>query len=156
MTEPAHDTAGVLAPPPVIYGTPLVLGVLLQRVRPTAVMPHGLTRPLGGLLLAGGSALLVWSAVTMRQAHTPIDPREPVARMVTGGPFRRSRNPIYISLTLLYVGITVLGNTLWPLLFLPAVVRVMQRGVIEREERYLERTFGDEYRRYKSRVRRWL
>jgi protein-S-isoprenylcysteine O-methyltransferase Ste14 len=59
-------------------------------------------------------------------------------------------------MTLLYVGITLIGNTIWPLVLLPFVLAVVQRGVIEREERYLERKFGDEYLRYKSRVRRWI
>ncbi|MFI5210728.1 MAG: methyltransferase family protein, partial [Gemmatimonadales bacterium] len=69
---------------------------------------------------------------------------------------RFSRNPMYVGMTLLYLGIALWANSLWPLLLLPAVLVVMRRGVIAREEAYLERRFGDEYRSYRARVRRWL
>jgi protein-S-isoprenylcysteine O-methyltransferase Ste14 len=75
---------------------------------------------------------------------------------VTGGPYRFTRNPLYLSLTLIYGGITALANALPAALLLPVVLQVMRRGVIEREERYLEGKFGDEYLNYKARVRRWI
>jgi protein-S-isoprenylcysteine O-methyltransferase Ste14 len=75
---------------------------------------------------------------------------------VTDGPFRYTRNPIYVALTLFYLGIGVVLNALWVLLLIVPLIVVMQLGVITREERYLERKFGDEYLRYKARVRRWL
>jgi protein-S-isoprenylcysteine O-methyltransferase Ste14 len=86
----------------------------------------------------------------------PIRTDKPVPRLTTEGPFRYSRNPSYLALTLLYAGIAVLRNSLWAILLLPVVVGVMQREVIGREERYLERTFGEEYVVYKTSVRRWL
>lgn len=92
----------------------------------------------------------------MRRADTPIDPRRPVARLLTSGPFQLSRNPSYTSFALIYAGVACLVNTRWPLAFLPAVLAVVRRGVIGREERYLERTFGEEYTRYTARVRRWV
>jgi len=76
--------------------------------------------------------------------------------MVTEGPFHYSRNPAYLSMTMIYTGIASLANALWALLLLPVALLVMQRGVIEREERYLERKFGEEYLRYKAQVRRWV
>jgi protein-S-isoprenylcysteine O-methyltransferase Ste14 len=76
--------------------------------------------------------------------------------MVVEGPYRVTRNPIYLAFTLLYAGITVLVNALWAALLLPFVLAIMRRGVIDREERYLERRFGDDYLRYKARVRRWI
>jgi hypothetical protein len=72
------------------------------------------------------------------------------------GPFRYSRNPGYVALAMIYAGIAVLRNALWAILLLPLVVYVIQREVIEREDRYLERTFGEEYLTYKTRVRRWV
>jgi protein-S-isoprenylcysteine O-methyltransferase Ste14 len=72
------------------------------------------------------------------------------------GPFRHTRNPGYLSLTMIYAGLASLANALWAILLLPAALLVIQRGVIEREERYLERRFGEEYLRYKARVRRWI
>ena len=96
------------------------------------------------------------AALACGPAHTPLDPRKPVRRVITWGPFRFSRNPGYTSLVMTYAGIASVVNTLWPLLFLPAVLAVIRRGVIEREERYLERAFGAEYGQYKARVRRWI
>ncbi|HKO25740.1 MAG TPA: isoprenylcysteine carboxylmethyltransferase family protein [Chloroflexota bacterium] len=93
---------------------------------------------------------------TMLRAHTPLDPRQPTRQLVTWGPFRLSRNPGYASEAMIYAGIASVVNTLWPFFFLPAVLVVIQRGVIAREEHYLKRKFGAEYRKYKARVRRWI
>jgi protein-S-isoprenylcysteine O-methyltransferase Ste14 len=93
---------------------------------------------------------------TMREAGTTPDPRQPVTTIVTSGPFQLSRNPIYLSMALLYSGIALLTNALWPMLLLPFVLRIMNRGVIDREEQYLERKFGEKYVEYKLQVRRWL
>ena len=101
-------------------------------------------------------ALAVWFARTMRGADTTLHTDKPVSSLVQDGPFRYSRNPGYLPLTMLYAGIAILRNVLWAILLLPLVLYVIQREVIEREERYLERTFGEEYLRYKARVRRWI
>jgi protein-S-isoprenylcysteine O-methyltransferase Ste14 len=93
---------------------------------------------------------------TIEKAGTPIRTDRPVPRLVIDGPFRYTRNPGYLGLAMLYAGIAVLRNALWAILFLPLVVYVIQRQVIGREERYLERTFGEEYLAYKRRVRRWV
>src|SRR5437763_3594378 len=156
MRGTERDNAGVIAPPPLIYLGPLLLGLFLHRARPIAFLPRPIARTLGWPLLACGIGVMLWFVVTMKRAHTPIDPRQPVRQVITWGPFRLSRNPSYASMAMIYVGITSVINTLWPLLFLPAVFAVMQRGVIEREERYLEQTFGAEYRQYRARVRRWI
>lgn len=156
MADDGRDNAGVIAPPPLIYLLPLLLGLLLNRRRPIPLMPRGLARLLGLPILGAGIALLFWFFFTLKNAGTPVDPREPVERLVTHGPFERTRNPGYVSMAMIYTGISLLGNALWPMLFLPAAVAVIQKGVIEREERYLEEKFGDDYRRYKSEVPRWL
>ena len=101
-------------------------------------------------------ALAVWFARTMREADTTIRIDKPVSALVQEGPFRYTRNPGYLSLTMLYAGIAALRNALWALLLLPLVLYMIQREVIQREERYLERTFGEEYLDYKTRVRRWV
>jgi protein-S-isoprenylcysteine O-methyltransferase Ste14 len=93
---------------------------------------------------------------TIEKEGTPIRTDRPVPRLVTDGPFRYTRNPGYLGLAMLYAGIAALRNALWAILFLPLVVYVIQRQVIGREERYLERTFGEEYLAYKTRVRRWV
>ena len=156
MNDTERDNAGVIAPPPLIYLGPLLLGLLLHRARPIAFLPRRIARVLGWPLLACGICVNLWFVVTMRRAHTPLNPRKPVRRVITWGPFRFSRNPGYTSLAMTYAGIASVVNTLWPLLLLPAVIGVIRRGVIEREERYLERAFGAEYRQYKASVRRWI
>lgn len=156
MTDDQGDNPGVVAPPPLIYLGSLVLGLLLNRMFPVPFLPRGMARVLGWSLLGGGALLMSWFVWTMRRADTPIDPRESVSNLVTDGPFRYTRNPGYLSMMFIYAGLTSLANALWAILLLPATLVAIQRGVIEREERYLERKFGDEYLRYKARVRRWV
>lgn len=156
MTNDARNNAGVVAPPPLIYLGPLILGLLLNRKIPASFLPRRMARILGWPLLGCGVLLSGWFIRTMRRDDTPIDPREPVSRLVTSGPFRYTRNPGYLSFAMIYAGLAGLANAMWAILLLPAALLVIQRGVIEREERYLERSFGEEYLRYKARVRRWI
>jgi len=115
-----------------------------------------MTRGLGWLLLGSGVVLMNWFFWTLRCAGTPVNPEKPVSSLVTDGPFRYTRNPGYHSMVMIYTGIASLANAFWAILFLTATLTVIRRGVIEREERYLERKFGEEYLRYKARVRRWI
>jgi protein-S-isoprenylcysteine O-methyltransferase Ste14 len=90
------------------------------------------------------------------RAGTPTNPYKPSSGIVTEGPFRYTRNPAYLSMTTIYAGIAALARASWAFLLLPVALGVIRRGVIEREERYLERKFGEEYLRYKASVRRWI
>ena len=92
----------------------------------------------------------------MRAADTTIRPDKPVSNLIQDGPFRYTRNPIYLSDAMIYAGIAVLRNSLWAIVLLPLAMFVIQREVMGREERYLDRTFGEEYLDYKRRVRRWI
>ena len=156
MTDDERDKPGVVAPPPLIYAGPLVLGLLLNGRFPVPFLPHGMRRVLGWPLLGGGVLLMNWFFWTLRSAGTPVNPEKPVSSLVTDGPFRYTRNPGYLSMAMIYAGIASLANALWAILFLPAALAVIRRGVIEREERYLERKFGEEYLRYKAQARRWI
>ncbi len=156
MSDDAQDNPGIPFPPPLTYLFSLVTGLVLDKRFHVPFLPHGVARALGWPLVLSGVLLNGWFFLTMRRADTPIDPREPVSNLTTDGPFRYTRNPAYLSMTLLYAGIAVLRNALWALMPLPLVLFVIQRDQIEREERYLERTFGEEYLRYKAQVRRWL
>ncbi len=147
---------GIVVPPPLIYLGPLLLGLLMGRVAPLPFLPRGLSRALGGTLLGGGVVLAGWFGSSLRSAETTIRIDRPVSRLVTGGPFHYSRNPGYLSFALIYAGIATLRNSPWAILLLPAVVTTVKRTIIDKEERYLERRFGEEYLRYKARVRRWL
>jgi protein-S-isoprenylcysteine O-methyltransferase Ste14 len=150
-----QDNPGIKVPPPLIYLLPLVLGLLLDRRARLPFLPRGVARGLGWSLFGGGIALNGWFLKTIRSAEVPIRTDRPVPRLTTEGPFRYTRNPGYLALAVIYAGIAILRNSLWAMLLLPLVVVVIQREVIGREERYLERTFGEEYLAYKQRVRRW-
>ena len=156
MPGDERDKAGVVAPPPLIYIGALVFGLLLNRRFPVTFLPRRAARGLGWALLGAGALLLGWFERAMRQADTPTNPYKPVSHVATGGPFRYTRNPGYLSMAMIYAGIAARANALWAILVLPVALLVIQRGVIEREERYLERKFGEEYLRYKTTVRRWI
>jgi protein-S-isoprenylcysteine O-methyltransferase Ste14 len=120
------------------------------------LLPPVLANVLGGLSFILAVILAVLASRTMRQAGTNVNPSQPTTAIVSDGPFRFTRNPLYLSLTLLYSSISLLANALWPMLMLPIVLIIIERGVIAREERYLEDKFGEEYTHYKARVRRWI
>ena len=156
MIDETQKVAGMGVPPPLLYGGTLGLGLLLHRFFPRSMLPRSVARVVGGALvglsfLFGPPALLA-----MRRAGTALSPDEPTTAIVDRGPFRYSRNPIYLSFTLLYAGIATFANALWALLFLPGVLVLIHRQVVDREEPYLERVFGAEYLRYRQRVRRWM
>ena len=97
----------------------------------------------------------------MGRADTPITgepfiPSKPTTTLITDGPFRYSRNPGYLGAAMVYAGVASVANALWAILLLPVMLLVMRRTAIEREERYLEGKFGEEYLNYKARVRRWV
>jgi protein-S-isoprenylcysteine O-methyltransferase Ste14 len=156
MAENERDNAGVIAPPPLIYLGTLIVGLLLQRIFPLKFLRNGLAQIVGVALISAGVRVITSAVGEMRRAETPLNPTQPVKALVVEGPFSFSRNPVYLSLALLYAGIASLVNSLWAMLLLPVVLTVITREVIEREEKYLERKFGDEYVSYKKRVRRWL
>ena len=151
-----QDNPGIRVPPPLIYLPALLLGLLLNRRLHAPFLSRGVAHVLGWPLVGGGMALAAWFARTLQGADTTLRTDKPVSSLVQDGPFRYSRNPGYLSLTMIYAGIAVLQNALWAILLLPLALYVIQREVIEREERYLERTFGEEYVNYKAQVRRWI
>jgi protein-S-isoprenylcysteine O-methyltransferase Ste14 len=150
-----RDTAGVIAPPPLIFLVGLGLGVALDWVQPLRLMPPGLAW-LGMAVVAAAGLLVGWAIRTMRQADTRIEPWRPTTAICVDGPYAYTRNPMYLGMLLFYVGLAVLLNSLWILAVLPFVLAVMTWGVIQREERYLERKFGSVYLDYEAAVRRWV
>src|ERR687890_939592 len=149
-----QDNPGDRVPPPLTYLLTLLLGLVLDRRFHVPFLPHGVARVLRGPLVGGTMALAGCFVRTMRGADTALDVDKPVSSLVEDRPFRYSRNPGYLSLAMIYTGIATLRNALWVILLLPLLVVVTQRELIEREERYLECTFGEEYLAYKRRVRR--
>lgn len=149
---------GVHVPPPIIYAAGFLAGWLLQRWRPLPITAGtSFVREAAALAcFVVWMALMFWAMATFRRARTAILPIRPASRIVTGGPYRFTRNPMYLSLVMLYLGLTLAINSIWPALLLPLVVLVIDRAVIQREERYLGEAFPGDYSTYRQRVRRWL
>jgi protein-S-isoprenylcysteine O-methyltransferase Ste14 len=121
-----------------------------------SVLPPLAARLVGVVLLALSYAIARAAEAAFRRVGTNIRPDQPTLSIVTDGPFRFTRNPLYVATTGMYAGMALLFNALWPLVLLIPMLAFLDWGVIRREERYLEAKFGDSYREYRKRVRRWI
>jgi protein-S-isoprenylcysteine O-methyltransferase Ste14 len=150
------DTSGIRVPPPVYYIAAFLVGVALELVFPTSWPAFGVRLVVA--LIAGGAWIALDGAamIFFRRAGTSMVPMNPTTTLVTSGPYRVTRNPMYVGMAFLYIALAFALGVIWALVFLPAVVVVIDRFVIAREEPYLEGKFGQAYRDYKARVRRWL
>ena len=151
-----RDISGVVAPPPLIFLAGLAIGFGLEGLLPGTSVPDALAWIAGGVPLLAGLALLFSFEREFHRKQTAANPWRPTTAIATDGPYRLTRNPAYVGMALVYVGIALLAQALWVLVPLPLVLLIIDRGVIAREERYLERKFGQEYLDYKRRVRRWI
>ena len=146
-------------PPPLIYVVGFAVGWFLARTWPFELLSVNL-RPigvvLGWILIAAGLAMMTTGLLAFAAARTAIMPNLPAARLLTTGPYRLSRNPMYVGLTIAYVGGILLTNIAWCLFTLIAVLVVFDKAVIPREERYPNAAFGASYVQYCKQVRRWL
>jgi protein-S-isoprenylcysteine O-methyltransferase Ste14 len=160
-SQQAHDTAtaGVITRPPFLYLGGLILGLALDHL-----LPLGLSLPgaavmqwtVGGGLILIGVAIVAAGVRNFSRAATPVPSNQPVRALVTTGIHGWSRNPIYVGMLLLYAGIGMAARSPWVLILALPLVIILRYGVVAREETYLEQRFGDAYRDYKARVRRWL
>ena len=158
MSEPPISDPGIRFPPPALFAAGLLVGWLLHRFvwpLPISSLP-GRFDVLAGVLIPSAIALMAAGMLTLHRAGTAVLPHMPASRLVQSGPYRFTRNPMYIGFTIAYVGVTLLMNTLWPLLLLPIVLYLLMRLVVSREEAYLHSAFGAQYDEYRSRVRRWV
>lgn len=155
MTD-KKDNPGVVAPPPLIFLSGLILGGMLTWLYPFPIMLGGLAVVLGNLLFLVGIGVIAIIFAQMRKAKTNIEPWKPTTKILDTGFYGISRNPIYLGMILIYLGISCLFNSIWFLPFLPLCLLAIHYGVILREEKYLESKFGEEYLDYKQRVRRWI
>jgi protein-S-isoprenylcysteine O-methyltransferase Ste14 len=152
-----QDTANLgLVRPPLVYLISLVSGAVAQLASPFPFLPEALAVPLGAPLVVAAVALFAYSVARFRAAGTPVPARLPTTAIVRAGPYRFSRNPIYLAFSLLQLGIALWVNSVWLLATLVGAVVLMHYVVIPREEEYLERRFGARYLDYKASVRRWL
>ncbi|HKU60315.1 MAG TPA: isoprenylcysteine carboxylmethyltransferase family protein [Gemmatimonadales bacterium] len=147
----------VLAPPPFIFLGALAVGLVLQALRPLPPFPHSLVARLAGwCLVIAGLALSTAVVIHFRRAETPVTPLRETRQLVRSGPYRFSRNPDYLGQTLVTAGLGLVVASGWVLAALLPALLLVRYGVIAREERYLEETFGGEYREFMNRVPRWL
>jgi len=151
------DNPGVIARPPILYLGGLIALAVLGWFWPAPILASAtLALYLGLVIGVLAVGFILWAIVTMRGAGTNVDPMKESTAIVTAGPFRYTRNPIYVGGTLLFLGFTIGFNSWWGLVVLVPMLAVLHVGVVLREERYLERKFGEPYRQYKSRVARYV
>lgn len=159
MTAPDRGP-GVPFPPPFLFVAGFLAGLGLDRwLLAFEIDNDGAGRvqsAVGLVLMAAGLALVLWGIVTFARARTAIIPHRPARLLVLGGPYRFSRNPMYVGLTALYLGLAIASNLVWPILLLPLVLWLLVAIVIRREERHLTEKFGEEYRAFCRQVRRWI
>jgi protein-S-isoprenylcysteine O-methyltransferase Ste14 len=155
MREKSSEAVGPGVYPPVIFGF-AILSIILQRI-------FGVPSPLSKSARLAGFPLLILgfllggTAVKAQyRAGTPVDPHLPSTALVQSGPYRLTRNPIYLAFVLIASGFALLLNSLWSLSLMPIMTIILDKGMVKREENYLEQKFGEEYRQYKKRVPRWL
>ncbi len=149
----------VLIPPPVWLMGTLVVGMRLNHVWPRRWYPvgaHGVFQLLGFFAMGSALALVVGAARLFTRHRTTIAPGGRAGALIVGGPFRFTRNPMYLGMALLYIGVTAATGAAWPLLLLPLPLWVIGRRIVPFEEATLDAIFGGTYRAYRQRVRRWF
>ena len=153
---PEEDRPGVPIAPPLLFFIPILASLVIEWFVPTSFV-HGAFRwIIGALFFLAGIALNVGGFMTQKRAGTDPIPFNPSTRIVSHGLYRFTRNPMYIGFALWTLALAVLVDSAWTLLAVPIGLVLIDRIVIAREERYLERKFGEEYLNYKRRVRRWI
>ena len=156
---PSKSGPGAMCPPTLLFVAGLLAAAFLESRQPMPLDLAGLNRMqiVAGVASIGlGVGLFIWGLVTFFRARTGIMLQQPASRLVTAGPYGRSRNPQYLGFIACYVGIALLTNSLWALMLLPAVIGVLMLVVIEREERYMKTVFGNAYENYCRSVGRWI
>lgn len=155
--EDKTDTAGVVVRPPIALVLAILVGIGLGQLVPMPFVPAGLPANwIGVAVILLGLGLAAWAIVTMSRAGSSVPTNQPTTAIVESGPYGFGRNPIYLGMFIILAGIAIGTDNFWLLVTLAAFALVVRYGVVAREEAYLERKFGDPYRDYRSRVRRWL
>ena len=157
--SPHRPTVLQRIPPPFLFVVPLIIGLLLERRFPLLGSHPTWARGakwVGIALIVLGVCHALSALTLFARRRTTLAPHHRSAALVTTGVYRWTRNPMYLGLTLVYVGVSALMWAFWPLLFLPLPVIAMNASVIPMEERLLAEVFGATYATYKTRVRRWI
>jgi protein-S-isoprenylcysteine O-methyltransferase Ste14 len=154
-----QDYADVVVKPPLLFLGAILLGCLLSwlvPIGPGLFSANARALGAGGGFALIGLALFAFSVRQFSRAGTSLIPGEPSTVLLDVGPYRFTRNPIYISFVIFYFGLAIMLTSVWMLILLIPVAIILQRGVVEREETYLQAKFGEAYRKYQARVPRWL
>ena len=152
----AGDHAAIRVPPPLVLLGTVVLGAAASMLAPLPLTRKGWLRLAGIPLLAAGVGVAATARQRMVRLGTTPHPGHPTTALVTQGPYRFTRNPIYLGMALLITALGLLANSLWFLPLAAAFLLTLQTQVIRYEEAYLENKFGEDYRQYKEQVRRWI
>lgn len=151
------DSANVVVRPPLAWALAVLAGLALNWLMPLRFLPAVIPADwLGAIVFAVALALFAWAIATMMRSGASVPTRLPTTTIVKTGPYGFTRNPIYLAMVLGLIGLAMAFNTLWLLITLVPFALLIRYGVIAPEEAYLERKFGDVYRGYRARVRRWL
>ena len=156
MSDSHSGVPNVKIIPPLVYLAGVVIGIVISIWIPTKIAPSSLAWTLGGTLLICGAVLAGSAILKFKNAGTTARPDRAASTLVVVGPYRITRNPMYLGLALVYVGIAIADQSVWALILLPVVLTIIQHQAIEPEEAFLERRFGASYIRYKENVRRWI
>ena len=156
MPAEFEDHPGVIAFPPFIFAAHALAGGNAHWLCPVPVLAPWPARIIGVVLAIAAGVQAYWASRTLQRGGTNVLPSKPTLAIVAAGPFRYTRNPMYLSLCLLHLGIALLINGVLPVLFLLPLAVTLHFGVIKREERYLAAKFGEAYLAYQRRVRRWI
>lgn len=160
MTDPDSEkdkqTPGIRLIPPLVYAVPLLIGLGVEQLLPSVTLSGSWRIGPGAILIGLSSFLVVPAVMHFKKANTPFDVRKPATTLITDGPYRYTRNPGYLALTLLYLGLGFLFSSVYVIALIIPVLWVMNVAVVRKEEDHLDVQFGEEYLRFKSSVRRWL
>jgi protein-S-isoprenylcysteine O-methyltransferase Ste14 len=153
----SKDAPNIVILPPVLVGGTLLVGVALHYiVWPVTLLPVVVARVLGFLVFASAGVLAHSAHLAMQRAGTNILPTQPTLALATDGPYRFTRNPLYLAALGVYLGVTLWVDGLAPLLLLLPVAWLLHWGIVLPEEIYLEAKFGAAYDAYRAHVRRWV
>jgi protein-S-isoprenylcysteine O-methyltransferase Ste14 len=156
MSDSHSGVPNVKIIPPLVYLAGIVIGIVISIWIPTKIVPSSLAWMLGGILIVCGAILTGSAILKFKGVGTTVRPDRAASTLVDVGPYRITRNPMYLGLALVYVGVALADQSVWALILLPVVLSIIQRRAIEPEEAFLERRFGADYIRYKENVSRWI
>jgi protein-S-isoprenylcysteine O-methyltransferase Ste14 len=156
MSDSHSDAPNVKIIPPLVYLAGIVIGIAISIWIPTKIVPSSPAWTLGGILIICGAVLSGSAILKFKGVGTTVRPDRAASTLVVVGPYRITRNPMYLGLALVYLGIALADQSVWALILLPVVLTIIQRRAIEPEEAFLERRFGTSYIRYKEKVGRWI